>query len=781
MDFIAKRRTFAILALALAGCSPLAPLVSAAPPVLQRVAVGLGGEYKLGRWAELSLTFDADEPFAGTLGVTVPDGDGVPVEQRSAVSISTGEGTVRVPIRLGRARGDIRVRLYESADADDPLMNQALSLVDASAYKRKPAPLAIPAPRPAEERIVAAFGPESGLEEALRALRSRGRAEADRVYARIDSFSSLPYSRWGYDSVDAVVLTPGDSSNVASVTPAQWQALVDWIELGGSVVFVGGVASEPLLGEQGPLARLAPGVFDRLENLSRLRGLESLAAVEEPLASVDESGALLVVPTAFFREAEGRVISFEGVVPTAGATIVRYPILLGEVVYVAFDLSRPPFAGWVGREGLWREILARDRRAESTPGGESSRRAVHLGYDDLSGQVRTTLERFEGVRLPSFLAIVAVLMLYLAWIGPGDWFFLRRFVGRMEWTWATFVGVLVLMGVGIWLTAGYLRGSSSKWNQLDLVDVVYDDEGNAVVRGYSWSVVYSDEGRKYDLAATAAKLVAENGEPTRVAEGSPTPVVFSWEGLPGNGVGAMSGAGGTALALPKYQLLRDETGNTAVRGVPIPVSSTKAFVGRWSERFQAPPPSELFRSPLNDLLRGTLTNPLPVALEDARVISGTWIYTLGDLGPGETWTLSELDSPMNLEWRLKRRRTTADNRDETETWDPTHASYERLVEILMFHRAAGGRSYSADLGHNYYPQLDLSDRLEYPVAMLIGRIDSPALFVAAEPDAFADPDRRTETWVRIVLPVAPAERSRASAKASTVSSESENDAREAQP
>ena len=163
------------------------------------------------------------------------------------------------------------------------------------------------------------------------------------------------------------------------------------------------------------------------------------------------------------------------------------------------------------------------------------------------------------------------------------------------------------------------------------------------------------------------------------------------------------------------------------------------------------------------------------------VISGTWIYTLGDLGPGETWTLSELDSPMNLEWRLKRRRTTADNRDETETWDPTHASYERLVEILMFHRAAGGRSYSADLGHNYYPQLDLSDRLEYPVAMLIGRIDSPALFVAAEPDAFADPDRRTETWVRIVLPVAPAERSRASAKASTVSSESENDAREAQP
>jgi hypothetical protein len=247
----------------------------------------------------------------------------------------------------------------------------------------------------------------------------------------------------------------------------------------------------------------------------------------------------------------------------------------------------------------------------------------------------------------------------------------------------------------------------------------------------------------------------------------------------------MSSAGNAALTLPGYELIRAGQGESPA-DVPIPVSSTKAFVGRWSERFDAPVPAKLFRSPINDLLRGQVTNPLPVTLADARIVSGSWIYTFGDLEPGETWSLSELDSPMNLEWRLKRRRSTVDNRDEMETWNPAEASLERLVEMLMFHRAAGGRSYAAGLGHDYYPQLDLSDRLEYPGAMLIGRIEGSALSVTSEPDAFAAADRRVETWVRILLPVAPAESPRrvredADSAQAPQNDDAANDAQEAQP
>ncbi|HEV7282695.1 MAG TPA: hypothetical protein VGN57_20990 [Pirellulaceae bacterium] len=771
MDFLVKRPTLATPALTLLGCLLFATLalatpsvVAAAPPVLKGAAIGFDGGYKLGLWTELSLTFEADGAFDGRLGVEVPDGDGVPVEQLSSLSLAAGTQTVRVPVRLGRPRGNVTVRLYPLRKLDldldlgrdrrqDAVSETTLALVDAASLRRKPSPFALPAPRPAEQRLMVAFGAETGLAEALRLLRSRGRTDGDRVFVQIDSLARLPRSRWGLDAADTVVIAGGDDLDASQVAPEQWQALVEWTELGGRVVVVGGASSEALLGEGAPLAALAPGRFDRLERLSRLRGLETLAAVDEPLAAVDAAGAPLTVATAFFRDVEGTVISFEGAAPAAGATIVRYPVRFGEATYVAFDLTRAPFAGWVGREGLWREILTRGRRAktESDP-GQIAGRAVHLGYDDLSGQVRTTLERFEGVRMPSFLAIVFVLIVYLAWIGPGDWFFLKRVVGRMEWTWATFAVSLALIGFGIWLAADYLRGDASKWNQLDIVDIAYDEEGRALVRGYSWSVAYSDSGRKYDLEADARPFA-----PSPSDDGTSVPsVLFSWEGLPGAGVGAMSSAGNTALTLPPYELIRKGQ-EESLRNVPIPVSSTKAFVGRWSERFQAPVPARLFRSPINDLLRGEVTNPLPVTLEEARIISGSWIYTLDDLEPGETWSLSELDSPMNLEWRLKRRRSTADNRDETETWDPTHASFERLVEMLMFHQAAGGRDYSADLGHEYYPQLDLSDRLEYPGAMLVGRIVQPALTVTAEPDVFDAADRRVETWVRIVLPVAPAE------------------------
>lgn len=798
MDFLDSRRSFAWPALTLLGCLLGSTFAHAAAPVLNSASIGLGGEHKLGRWTELSLAFEADAPFDGSIGVEVPDGDGVPVEQLSQVSLAAGTQTVRVPVRLGRPRGTVKVRLYpgEKIEADrdqrrsqDAVSETSLALVDAATLRRKPSPLALPAPRPAEQRLIVAFGPETGLSEGLRSLRSRGRGDAASAYVRVDSIAALPHSKWGLDAADMVVLAAGDASDVSLVAPEQWQALVEWTELGGRVVFVGGASSESLLGEAGPLATLAPGAFDRLERLSRLRGLERLAAVDEPLASVDESGSPLTVATAFFRDVEGSVISFEGVVAAAGATIVRYPVRFGEMTYVAFDLTRPPFAGWGGREGLWREILTRGRRAEAADApNEVGGRAVHLGYDDLSGQLRTTLERFDGVQLPSFLAIVFVLILYLAWVGPGDWFFLKRVVGKMEWTWATSAIALVLIGVGMWLAAGYLRGNASKWNQLDLVDVAYDPQGVALVRGYSWSVAYSDTGRKYDLQAEAMRLAPAASSDV---QSSPS-VVLSWEGLPGTGVGAMSSAGNTALTLPAYALIRAGQGESP-RDVPIPVSSTKAFVARWTERYEAPVPAKLFRSPINDLLRGEVTNPLPVTLEDARIVSGSWIYSFGDLQSGETWSLSELDSPMNLEWRLKRRRSTVDNRDETETWNPAQASPERLVEMLMFHRAAGGRSYSAGLGHDYYPQLDLSDRLEYSGAMLIGRIDGAALDVSAEPDAFDEADRRAETWVRIVLPVAPAETRRrfersddsvpatGDAQATGDGAATENDAQEAQP
>ena len=45
---------------------------------------------------------------------------------------------------------------------------------------------------------------------------------------------------------------------------------------------------------------------------------------------------------------------------------------------------------------------------------------THLGFDDLSGQLRGALDQYAGATRVAFSWIAAILVLYIAIIGPGD-------------------------------------------------------------------------------------------------------------------------------------------------------------------------------------------------------------------------------------------------------------------------------------------------------------------------------------------------------------------------
>ena len=77
----------------------------------------------------------------------------------------------------------------------------------------------------------------------------------------------------------------------------------------------------------------------------------------------------------------------------------------------------------------------------------------------------------------------------------------------------------------------------------------------------------------------------------------------------------------------------------------------------------------------------------------------------------------------------------------------------RIVQMLMFHDAAGGSHYT-QLTHRYQSRLDLSDHLNLQRALLVGRVSAGAstLMLGSE---VINPDQQ---WVyyRIVFPVSPA-------------------------
>jgi hypothetical protein len=136
------------------------------------------------------------------------------------------------------------------------------------------------------------------------------------------------------------------------------------------------------------------------------------------------------------------------------------------------------------------------------------------------------------------------------------------------------------------------------------------------------------------------------------------------------------------------------------------------------------------------------------------VLYGNWAYRLdrrsGKLAPGQS-TRVEWERPFNLEWRLMRR-SVRETSETTVPWDPTDQNVPRIMEIMMFHEAAGGADYTR-LANDYHQYLDLSHHLTAGCAILFGRSESLATELVLDDGKTANSPDQHWTFYRIVFPV----------------------------
>ena len=78
--------------------------------------------------------------------------------------------------------------------------------------------------------------------------------------------------------------------------------------------------------------------------------------------------------------------------------VVREPCGLGEVTFIAFDLAAPPLADWAGRPHLLRRLFTMLSEEDYESIETTSSGLTSLGYDDLTGQLRASLDVFPGIR-----------------------------------------------------------------------------------------------------------------------------------------------------------------------------------------------------------------------------------------------------------------------------------------------------------------------------------------------------------------------------------------------
>ncbi len=708
---------------------------SSRSPHVKAVRIGFGEKYKVGHWTPVSVTLaGGGQPVAGQLELIALDGDGVrtkfsPVSAGLVQLPAQSELSVSSYVKFGRVNSGLTVRLRGE---DGEILTS-----------RQFAPSDLPPPALATHELVVTAGQSVGVEEALSTRRRTGSDQHELLTSLIERAADLPDRWYGYEGVDTLIITTSRPDFVDSLSPQQFDAIELWVRLGGRLILCVGKRGEQMLGPGGRWASFAAGRFAGVVSQRSTKGFETYAGATEPLdAAGGTRNADFQLDMTLLQGVRLLPDAYEGTGPRDRPTIVRFPLGFGQVTFVAVDLDQAPFAQWQGRPRMVAKLLQgpSDRRVESL-GEQRSGQVRHVGYEDIVGQLRSALDQFDGVTLVWFSWIAGLIVLYIALIGPGDYFFLKDIVGRMYWTWATFPVVVVLFCGLAYLLGDVWKGSRLRINQVDLVDV---DLGGSLIRGTTWAHVYSPRTDFFNLSLDTHALPQE-----------PASVLLSWQGLPGEGLGGMNTRAIAAEFDVPYSIanepILDDASQPAIRDMPIQVSTSKTLAARWWGKANLENLSRLVENP-NGVLEGSLTNPLPVELTECMLVHNDWAYLIqGSFAPGQTLRVEEQASLRRLDWRLTRR-TVVDTKEVSTPWDRSSTDVPRILEIMMFHRAARGQAYT-ELSHHYQAYVDLSDHLRMGRAILVGRAESRATDLVRDGKPMADNYDRHWTFYRVVLPV----------------------------
>jgi hypothetical protein len=666
-------------------------------PEIVAVRIGFDGRYKLGRWTALEIAVrGGDRPTLGYLSVVVPDGDDTPSRYATPANrplqVVPGQTTRNVLyIKPGRELDELTVRFT-------PLEGDPVEATFESNATRGPGTLAWALDE--RQKLYVVVGPPIGL------AWPQG-AKLDEQVVLADT-SQLPTRWYGYDAVDVLVFSTSQAETFRQLREdsAQLSALEDWLKLGGRLVLAVGAEARSVLDANSPLASFAPGKLADVETLKRGDALEKFVGAKQriPFTGRGESQGLLA---ARLEHPQGVVLVEEGDLPL----VVCTPRGFGQITFVAFDLDRRPIADWKLRGDLARQLLAPKAKASPATNRPGPAHSFTIGYSDLSGQLRGALDQFRGVRIVPFWVVGTLIFGYILLVGPIDYLVVRRVFKRMELTWITFPAIVLVVSVGAYGAARWTKGSQLRINQVDLVDV---DAASGLVRGTSWSNIFSPVAASYDLSLQPARLGGEQVS-------APQPL-FSWLGQPGTAWNAMQAPrGGPRLFARAYQV---SSQLDALLGVPIDVWSTKAFVGRWTDRRPESIEAALVETERN-ALEGTLASRLPCPLKDVLVAYDRWAYQWDRLEPGQTLKI-EPRNERDLQTVLKSFHAVKNKQNDTyvyqgQPFDQSSHDIPGIVRQMMFYQEAGAEGYT-HMSNEYQQFVDTSDHLTLRQAILVGQV-----------------------------------------------------------
>ncbi|HEX9997441.1 MAG TPA: hypothetical protein VGB45_09885 [Abditibacterium sp.] len=388
--------------------------------------------------------------------------------------------------------------------------------------------VAVQEPEANQRLILTISDGDSGLADSLKSLRGRGlslsgaptplglgpNASQAPLRALETGRIGVPDRWFGLENADLVVL--GDFPHTA-LLPPQIEALRGFVAGGGTLMALGGSNAARLRGS--PLADLWPAQIGNSSTASagEVAGIVS-EYVENPRNGADRlGGAPVVVTRATLRSDAGLRVG------TRAEPLFSYRDEgAGRVLLLGFDPSQPPFNGWSGQSGLWREVFGtsvRTRRIDNVdgdfvpvgttsgpgnfPGGFSGGFNPDSGPPSSTtptGQLLAVIAKAPQLRMPPVSQIAWFLSLYVFVLVPLNYAVLRV-LDRRELAWVTIPVIVALFSAFAYAAALSIRGSAILTRQ---VDVVQSSIGSKVARTDSLLWLFSPKRTSYDISSSSA-------------------------------------------------------------------------------------------------------------------------------------------------------------------------------------------------------------------------------------------------------------------------------------
>lgn len=720
---------------------------AAAPPAIENLRIGFGNTYKLGCWTPIEVLLSQPPGQGRGAQIQVADGDGVPARYPVSQGTSAGRRILSY-VKVGRADAPVEILLRK--DGSDQIdLQLAASRLDGER------PRAIPA----TNEFIVELGASIGFSSQNRSS-SEGDSDAGRrVAVTLDRPQRLPDQWYGYEGVDMVVIAGTPEVQHFFTNPKTVAALEHWVRLGGKLMIASSAECESLLTPGKPLHRFAPGEFVRMTPLSP-RGIANIESKAGAEGAGEQLGAgRLQFPE--WRDVQGLVeLSGFAARSTDFPLVVARPLGFGQVIYIGLDLHDEPFAEWPRRSQFVESFVSRRSQvAGRTAAKFDASRGRSLGLVDLSGQLRGALDQFDDVQLVPFWAVATLALAYIGLLFPLNYWLAKRWRNRPQLAWVMFALTAAVFSAGAYGIASKAKGDRLRVNQIDLVDI---DAESKLVRGTTWFNVFSPKNERFDLKVLPEAGTATSSHGTKPTDrqipdtqklDTQTPdtvSLLSWLGLPGSGLGGLNSRAAVAPLFDEpYEI---GAGQGSVSGAPLGVWSSKAFVSRWQST------SAAIRSDLSESggrLRGAVSNPLETKLSECILLFGNSAWPIGTLAPGEEKRVEDLDpqSVIRIENHLTKKQLSS-MKEQILPYDRAGFDPARIIEVMMFHEAAGGTNYTGLL-HRHQRYTDLSEQLDFGKAILVGRAETGSVIEINGQGAPAESINRHNTIFRLLLPVQP--------------------------